>query len=53
MKLEGFKDEEIDAFFSGKIPTSSTSAEVKVEAAPDPRYEKYEKMKKMLPEGAG
>lgn len=50
MKVEGFTDAEIDAFMSGKPPPAS-STESKQEAV-DPRFEKYEKMKKMLPEPA-
>lgn len=55
MQMEGFKEEEIEAFFSGKIPTvaAAPAGEAKAEAVADPRYEKFEKMKKMLPEGAG
>jgi len=51
MAMEGFSQTEIDDFIAGKIPTVAAPAVAAVPAV-DPRYEKFEKMKKMLPEGA-
>jgi hypothetical protein len=51
----GFTPEEIDAFMSGNPlpPTSTASATPAAAVGPDlSRFEKYEKMRKMLPEGA-
>lgn len=50
MTVDGFSEEEIDAFISGAAPTVAGCASAPAQA--DPRYEKYSKMKKMLPEGA-
>jgi hypothetical protein len=64
MNLDGFSEEEIEAFFNGTLPTVATAsapaappvvppaAMAAAVATADPRFEKYEKMKKMLPEGA-
>jgi chaperonin cofactor prefoldin len=65
MNLDGFSEEEIEAFFNGTLPTVATTSAPAVPppvappavaaasvATVDPRFEKYEKMKKMLPEGA-
>jgi hypothetical protein len=54
MSLEGFTEEEIDDFMSGKLRTDSSAAfpSAPTESAIDPRFEKFLKMKKMLPEGA-
>jgi hypothetical protein len=49
MTTDGFTPAEIDAFFSGTplaAPAATTAAVV------DERYAKYDKMRKMLPEGA-
>lgn len=53
MKIEGFSDQEIDAFMNGTLPTAATAPPAAAAAVADPRFEKFEKMKKMLPEGAG
>jgi hypothetical protein len=56
MKLEGFSEDEIEAFISsgGAMPSSSSSAAPPVPIAQpvDERFAKFEKMAKMLPEGA-
>jgi hypothetical protein len=56
MALEGFTDAEIDRFFSTPLLPSAPAAvatAVAVPSAPsDDRYNTYEKMRKMLPEGA-
>jgi hypothetical protein len=55
MKMDGFTEAEIDGFLSGKIPATPKPTAAATTAAtlvPDPRFDKYEKMKKMLPEGA-
>jgi hypothetical protein len=53
MQLEGFTPQEIDAFMEGKpLPASTAAAPPAAAAATDPKFEKFEKMKKMLPEGA-
>jgi hypothetical protein len=51
MTGDGFTASEIDRFFSGEVMTVTTVAPATA-AAPDPRFEKYDKMRKMLPEGA-
>jgi hypothetical protein len=52
MSLEGISEAEIDDFFNGTLNPPLSSASAPPSAAPDPRFEKYEKMRKMLPEGA-
>ncbi len=56
MSMEGIPDSEIDAFFAGTLgttPTGPTPAPASTApAAEDPRFEKFRKMQKMLPEGA-
>ena len=53
MKQNGFTSAEIDAFISGApIPPSLSSSVADVPAAIDERFVKYDKMRKMLPEGA-
>lgn len=48
MQVDGFSESEIESFMTGTTPTAPATAAPAV----DPRFEKYEKMKKMLPEGA-
>eukprot|EP01040_Poterioochromonas_malhamensis_P011521 gene11521-12563_t len=55
MNLDGFSEAEIESFFSGSYltsPSSSASAPAPAPAVDLSRFEKYEKMRKMLPEGA-
>ena len=52
MSLDGFTEDEIEGFFNGTLPAAAPAPPVAAPAAADPRFEKYEKMKKMLPEGA-
>lgn len=56
MALEGFNDAEIDRFFSTprlpSAPAAVATAVVAPSAPSDDRYNTYEKMRKMLPEGA-
>jgi hypothetical protein len=56
MALEGFNDAEIDRFFSTPLLPSAPAAVATAVVAPpapsDDRYNTYEKMRKMLPEGA-
>ena len=56
MALEGLNDAEIDRFFSTPLlpsaPAAVATAVVAPSAPSDDRYNTYEKMRKMLPEGA-
>lgn len=56
MAIEGFNDAEIDRFFSTPLLPSAPAAVATAVVAPpapsDDRYNTYEKMRKMLPEGA-
>jgi hypothetical protein len=52
MMQEGISGPEIDAFFNGTLAGSGSPASAVSVVAVDPKYEKYVKMKKMLPEGA-
>lgn len=54
MMLEGFTETEIEGFFNGTIPTSANNPTNIASTATvvDERYVKYDKMRKMLPEGA-
>lgn len=51
MQVDGFTAEEIDAFLAG-APIATAPAPVAPAAPADDRYAKFEKMKRMLPEGA-
>ena len=53
MMADGFSDAEIDSFMANGPPMVGGAAAPAASASvPDERYEKYVKMKKMLPEGA-
>lgn len=54
MSLDGFSEQEIDCFIKGLPPPLSPALLKPAAARPqeDPKYEKYTKMLKMLPEGA-
>ncbi len=55
MSIDGFEDDEIDTFFKngGVAPSAAPTAVPLPTNIDDPsRYEKYEKMVRMLPEGA-
>lgn len=53
MAVEGFSPAEIDAFFNDSTgATPSPVIDDQPQAPIDPRYEKFNKMRRMLPEGA-
>ena len=52
MKVDGFSEDEIDAFFSGSPVAAAAAPTPPAPPAEDERFAKYAKMKKMLPEGA-
>jgi hypothetical protein len=52
MALEGFTEAEIDSFITNGPPKAATPAPAPAAAAVEERFEKFVKMRKMLPEGA-
>ena len=52
MMTEGFTPDEIEAYFNGTLPAAAAAPVAVAPAALDERYIKYDKMRKMLPEGA-
>ena len=56
MQVDGFTAAEIDAFFNGEVGVGAAVPPPPAASAPAPavdeRYAKYDKMRKMLPEGA-
>ena len=54
MSMDGFEDEEIDGFFKngGVAPNVATFVPLSFDVDDSSKYEKYEKMYRMLPEGA-
>jgi hypothetical protein len=52
MAIEGFTEAEIDAFITNGPPKAAAPAPAPAAAAVEERFEKFVKMRKMLPEGA-
>jgi hypothetical protein len=52
MALEGFTEAEIDSFITNGPPKAAAPAPAPAAAAVEERFEKFVKMRKMLPEGA-
>jgi predicted transcriptional regulator len=52
MALEGFTEAEIDSFIANGPPKAAAPAPAPAAAAVEERFEKFVKMRKMLPEGA-
>jgi hypothetical protein len=52
MMIEGFTSDEIENFFCGGTGSDSTQSAITPIPAVDDRFAKYDKMRKMLPEGA-
>jgi hypothetical protein len=52
MAIEGFSEAEIDSFITNGPPKAATPAPAPAAGAVEERFEKFVKMRKMLPEGA-